>query len=80
MNIFQKISLLNRFSKAIKKVKKLIDEKQGLAEKARVHIENIEIGLKGLAELCPESRNIIAEIRLIIEETLKKQNERLYKR
>jgi hypothetical protein len=68
MNVFQKISLLNRFSKAIKKVKKLIDEKQGLAEKARAQIENIEVGFKGLAELCPELRNIIAEIRLIIED------------
>lgn len=69
MNIFQKISLLNRFSKAIKKAKKLIDEKQGLAERARGHIENIENGFKGLAELCPELRNVVAEIRLIIEET-----------
>lgn len=68
MNIFQKISLLNRFSKAIKKVKKLIDEKQGLAEKTREHIEKIENGFKGLAELCPELRNVITEIRLIIEE------------
>lgn len=68
MNIFQKISLLNRFSKAIKKVKKLIDEKQGLAEKAREHIEKIENGFKGLSELCPELRNIVAEIRTIIED------------
>ena len=69
MNIFQKISLLNRFSKAIKKVKKLIDEKQGLAGKAREHIEKIEEGFKGLSELCPESRNAVAEIKIIIEET-----------
>lgn len=69
MNIFQKISLINRFSKAIKKLKKLIDEKQGIADKAREHIEKIENGFKGLAELCPDLRNVVAEIKSIIEET-----------
>ena len=68
MNIFQKISLLNKFQKSIKKVKKLIDEKQGLAEKARGHIEKIEEGFKGLSELCPELRNTIAEIKIIIDD------------
>ena len=42
MSIFKAIGLYNRFQKSIKKIKKFTNEKQGLAEKTRGHIEKIE--------------------------------------
>lgn len=69
MNIFQKVSLINRISKAIKKSKKLIDEKKELAEKVRKHIENIMCEFQEIVRLLPDLRNIYFEIVEIIEET-----------
>lgn len=69
MNVFQKISLINRISKAIKKSKKLIDEKKELAEKVRKHIENIMGEFQEIVRLLPDLRNIYFEIVEIVEET-----------
>ena len=69
MNIFQKVSLINRISKAIKKSKKLIDEKKELAEKVRKHIENTMCEFQEIVRLLPDLRNIYFEIVEIIEET-----------
>lgn len=68
MNIFQKISLINRISKAIKKSKKLIDSKHDIAEKARKHIENIMFEFQKLSHLLPDLRNVYLEIVAIIED------------
>ena len=68
MNIFQKISLINRISKAIKKSKKLIDSKHDIAEKVRKHIENIMFEFQELVRLLPDFRNVYFEIVAIIED------------
>lgn len=69
MNIFQKISLINRISKAIKKSKKIIDERKEVAEKVRGYIENIMDNFQNIVRLLPDLRNIYFEIVEIIEET-----------
>lgn len=69
MNIFQKISLINRISKAIKKSKKIIDEKKEVAEKVRGYIENIMENFQNIVRLLPDLRNVYFEIVEIIEET-----------
>lgn len=69
MNIFQKISLINRISKAIKKSKKIIDERKEVAEKVRGYIENIMENFQNIVRLLPDLRNIYFEIVEIIEET-----------
>lgn len=69
MNIFQKISLINKISKAIKKSKKLIDEKKDLAEKVRNQINNICADFQELIRLLPDFKNIYLDILTIIEET-----------
>lgn len=68
MNIFQKISLINRISKAIKKSKKLIDEKKDLAEKVREHLDNILGEVQELIRLLPDFKNIYLDILTIVEE------------
>ena len=67
MNIFQKILLLNRFSKAVKKSKDLIDNKKGLAEKVKKHIENIMGEVQELSHLLPDLRNVYLEVVEIVE-------------
>lgn len=69
MNIFKAIGLYNKIEKAIKKAKKLIDAKQGLAEKVKKHIDNIMSEFQELVRLLPDLRNIYFEIVEIIEET-----------
>lgn len=69
MNIFQRISLINRISKAIKKSKKIIDERKEVAEKVRGYIENIMDNFQNIVRLLPDLRNVYFEIVEIIEET-----------
>lgn len=68
MNIFRTIGLVNRIEKAIKKSKKLIDEKKELAEKVRKHLDNIIGEVQEIVRLLPDLRNIYFEIVEIIEE------------
>lgn len=68
MNIFQKISLINRITKAIKKSKKLIDSKREVAEKVRKHIDNICGEAQEIVRLLPDLRNVYFEIIEIVEE------------
>lgn len=67
MNIFQKISFINRVSKAVKKSKELIDCKKDLAEKVRKHLDNILGEIQELVRLLPDLRNIYFELIEIIE-------------
>jgi len=67
MNIFQKISFLNRITKAIEKSKKLIDSKKDVAEKVKKHIENITVEVKELSHLLPDLRNMYIEIVEFVE-------------
>ena len=68
MNIFHAIGLANRIEKAVKKSKKLIDEKRDLAEKVRKHLENICGEAQELVRLLPDLRNVYFEIINLIEE------------
>ena len=68
MNIFQKISLINRISKAIKKSKTVIDTKREVAEKVRKHLDNICGEAQEIVRLLPDLRNIYFEIIEIVEE------------
>ena len=67
MNIFQKISLINKIKKAIKKSKKLIDEKKDLAEKVRKHLDNILGEVQELLRLLPAFREVYFEVLEIVE-------------
>ncbi len=68
MNIFQKISLVNRIKKAVKKSKQLINEKKDLAENVRKHLDNILGEVQELVRLLPDFRNVYFEVIEIIEE------------
>lgn len=68
MNIFQKISFLNRITKAIEKSKKLIDSKKDVAEKVRKHLDNILGEIQELVRLLPDLRNVYFEAIEIFEE------------
>ena len=65
MNIFQKIALINKITKAIKKSKKVIDAKKGVAEEIKKHIDVIEGELQAIAVHLPDFRNLnlIGEIK-----------------
>ena len=67
MNIFQKVSLINRITKAIKKSKTLIDSKREIAEKVRKHLDNICAEVQELVRLLPDCRNVYFEILEVIE-------------
>lgn len=67
MNIFRAIGIVNKIEKAIKKSKDLIDNKKGLAEKVKKHIDNIISEVQELVRLLPDLRNIYFEVVEIIE-------------
>jgi len=59
MNIFQKISLINKIQKVIKEI-----EKRGeLSDQVKHIIENIKKELDALAKLAPEIKELIADIK-----------------
>lgn len=72
MNIFQKISLINKITRAIEKSKIIIDSKKDVAEKARKHIQNIIFELDGLVSILPD-------FRIPYREIMEKYNERTVK-
>lgn len=67
LNIFQKISLLNKINKAYKASKKLIDSKKGLAEEIKKIIANLKADFEALVALLPDFKEVYNEIKAIIE-------------
>ena len=67
MKIFKAIKLANKIEKTVKRSKLLIDNKKGLAEKVKKHIENITVEVKELSHLLPDLRNMYIEIVEFVE-------------
>jgi len=67
MNIFQKVSLINKITKAIKKSKKIVDAKKGIAEDVKKHLDVICGEVQELLRLLPDFRNVYFEVVEIIE-------------
>lgn len=67
MNLIQKIKLANKIKKAYKASKKLIDEKQGLAEEVKKAILTLQADLCIIAQLLPDFKEVIEEEKKIIE-------------
>jgi hypothetical protein len=65
MNIFKILFLYNKIQKAIKKSKKIIDAKKGIAEEIKKHIDNIEGELQAIAVHLPDFRNLFSEIKKV---------------
>lgn len=75
MNLFQKISLLRKISKAWKESKKLIDSKQGLADDVKKIIGNLQADLEALVILLPAFSNVLEEEKKIIANVFKKKKD-----
>lgn len=63
MNILKILFLYKKIQKAIKKSKKVIDAKKGVAEEIKKHIDNIECELQAIAVHLPDFRNLIGEVK-----------------
>lgn len=63
MNIFQKISLINKINKAIKQAKKIADNNSQLAEDLQKALLNIKADFEVLAGLLPSLKNVYNDIK-----------------
>ena len=59
MNIFQKISLLNKLNKVIE----IVNKRAELSDQIKKIIENIKDDIDALAKLAPEVKELIADIK-----------------
>lgn len=59
MNIFQKISLLNKLNKVIE----IVNKRAELSDQIKKIIENIKDDIDALAKLAPEIKELIADIK-----------------
>ena len=70
LNIFQKISLLNKIGKAWKEIKALIDGNKGLTEETRqIALEQIAL-FERMQKLFPCTKLVIEKLIEIIKNTL----------
>jgi uncharacterized coiled-coil DUF342 family protein len=70
LNIFQKISLLNKIAKAWKEIKALIDGNKGLTEEARqIALELIAL-FERIQKLFPGAKEVIGKLIEIIRNAL----------
>ena len=59
MNIFQKISLLNKLNKVIE----IVNQRAELSDQIKKIIENIKDDIDALAKLAPEVKELINDIK-----------------
>ena len=64
MNLFKKISLVNKITKAVKNVKKAMEEANtsDIYKEIKVEVDSIINALKRLANLVPEAKEAITTI------------------
>lgn len=67
MNIFKKIALVNKITKMVKEIKKLLKDNSQLSEKLQNVILSIKEDLQVLYSLVPSCRSLLNEIFKIIE-------------
>lgn len=67
MNIFKKIALINKITKAAKQAKKIIDEHEHLTGDLQKALLNLKADLELLAGLLPSLRNVYKDIKELID-------------
>lgn len=65
MNIFQKISLINKINKAIKQAKKIADNNSQLAQDLQKAILNLKADFEVLAGLLPSLKGVYSDIKAL---------------
>jgi len=68
MNIIRAIILYNKFNKAYKSSKKLIDSKQGLAEETREIVGDIRKSAQKLVKLLPDYTDVYLDVEEIVKD------------
>lgn len=63
MNIFKKIALFNKLSKALDDVKKLIDNNHQLTEDTKKVIANLKADIEALIILLPALKSVYIDIK-----------------
>jgi len=68
MNVIKAIKLYNKFNKAYKASKKLIDKKQGLAKETQDAIIELRAAAKKFVELLPEYKDVYLDLEVIAKD------------
>lgn len=71
MNIFKAIKLYNKFNKAWKASKKLLDSKQGLAKETQDAIIELRAATQKFVKLYPDYQDVYLDLEVIIKDAFK---------
>lgn len=67
LNIFQKIALINKLSKAAKQARKIAENNKELAADLQKALLNIKASFEDLAKLLPSLKGVGADIKALFE-------------
>lgn len=67
MNIFKKLILINKISKAVKKAKNIIDNHSQLAEDLQKALLNLKADFEVLAALLPSLKSVYNDIKALLD-------------
>ena len=67
LNIFQKIALINKLSKAAKQARKIAENNKELAADLQKALLNIKASFEDLARLLPSLKGVGADIKALFE-------------
>lgn len=67
MNIFKKLILINKISKAVKKAKNIIDNHSQLAEDLQKAVLNLKADFEVLAALLPSLKGVYNDIKALLD-------------
>ena len=71
LNLFKKLTLVNKVQKVIKQIKNTIDTNKGLADEFKRIIGNLKLDIDALLVCAPQLKPIYKDILNIIEEVWK---------